>query len=117
MPLTIKRAKITLLASAALATIGLFMVKPQWPAIEIALISGVLSSVILIADIRKKGTQLGPFAAFPLVLGILIAQHSFSAKLAGRGEWGNMMQLFGIAMINAVGISFIYLLKQNEKKT
>jgi len=117
MPLNIKRAKITLLASASFTTIGMFLAAPQWPAIGIAVLVGVPSALIMIADIRKKETRIGAFALLPLIVGVMIARNYFSGELVGRANWGSNLQLYGIAMTTAIGISFIYLLIQNEKKT
>jgi len=64
-----------------------------------------------------KDNHLGPFVLFPLIFGIMFARHTFSAQLKGLAAFGNILQLYGVAMFFMFGIYFIYLLKQNEKQT
>jgi len=111
---SIKRIKFIGLTCGAFAVLGFFLAPPQWPALGIAAICGILYGVICVWAREERNVAV--VAYLPVFFGFLICRYAYFGKAATSVEIGYVCQFLGAALFIGCALITICLAKQNEKQ-
>ena len=117
MAMTSKRAKLGIVASGAFAALGFFLAPPQWPAIGIAALCGVIWGFVFTASQGEDLSFARIFAQMLVFCGWFLAEHKFSVKHDGVVGFGAVLQYIGVAYVTGAAFFWVYLGRRNKKNT
>ena len=109
------RAMGTAAICAVVAIAGFTMAPPQWVAIGVAVITGLLYALVFIVMKEKQKPLIG-LAVIPVIFGSLILRQIRNTKLEGLAAYGGALQFSGVALAFGSFAIGCYLIYRNEKK-